>query len=1065
MVNTIKVEICHAARDIKGNRLYTPEDITAECNLPILYGKNLDDELDVASFERDSTSKTPLEPGTRVIIRVNETDDIETEPVFSDDFVIHTEEEGDKTHVWAVATIKGCKKIYYYTKTVENETAIYSKLTRQLAIYRLVNNDTPTQIVFGNNPRWKHRISLIEPTKIIERLDCDNENITHSIVANEYETLKETVEHSCVSSSVKGWHLIYSKAGIEVRGYSGSDRFKQPYIEGDIMPLNARLNIKGRRAKWGKINAGGGTLLSVGTWGYIWSNACTLGLSSMTITTPAGQTVDVTHQSTYALQLPGSYTIKQKYTGSGSGHDYTYTAQWNIIVWSAAAPDIKKKTIAGVIDKLLATNPLRRDGLESPKYALKASLRNSLNNISAPEFTFTLGHLMDNLSQVGGFIHAIPRVVPNEFIAVDKTGVYLNDWQNWNVIDFDFLGEDVTFENDEETNQEGFWGIDDYASNFVTNVENALQTNFRSYTSVIEPFDGGFISPRTESSDFIITDDNCVIKTSLPIYRILSLKASIKGITVDLTDYIVEYNKYQTLSAYSAEKDSKAVKIYYTKGSNIIKGLEFEPDAALDIIEGLFDNTAIRNITGGYDGAIKDLAFNITYIPYRNFKARQYRMLITNNENSTLFYNQQSNVVDIEAYGESIKGALLRTGNPVYVDTFYFKSFENIPNIGMVRNDGYYIYAITTEIYNNLYKCTIKFSKDFNKLNEYTGIKSDYRQYEISETESSNRNPDYGEFCILSIEPDTRYLEESTEEDDNDDLLTDVQGYLSCLGWQDFAITQMRNKLNLINGSGTQGERLSFAYMETSSIEYDSLGEGHEITHKILLPLSCFSFGNSILLHCKAQDNYAAGTSVANKDGAKALEEYVEYSDFYGTIDSMKVAFGIGSPIKDDDGTILKDVPAYSKKLYDFDAYSLNEGNLVADFRNYPFWLDKDSREAISFSYQLHFVTNTPRIQIGKSLSEIWGFVGDTASTLKVVEFYKMPNKFNNKISDYSSFKAAPEYTNLVTQDFIYKRLHIKAPERSDIFCVGWGVITDSGDIVFAVKGYYDVYFEFRHKN
>jgi len=76
-----------------------------------------------------------------------------------------------------------------------------------------------------------------------------------------------------------------------------------------------------------------------------------------------------------------------------------------------------------------------------------------------------------------------------------------------------------------------------------------------------------------------------------------------------------------------------------------------------------------------------------------------------------------------------------------------------------------------------------------------------------------------------------------------------------------------------------------------------------------------------------------------------------------------------------------------------------------------------------------------------------------------------MPNKFNNKISDYSSFKAAPEYTNLVTQDFIYKRLHIKAPERSDIFCVGWGVITDSGDIVFAVKGYYDVYFEFRHKN
>ena len=1065
MINTIKVEVCHAVRDIRGHRLYTPEDITAECNLPILYGKNLDDELDVASIERDSTLKTPLEPGTRVIIRINETDDIASEPTFNDDFIVHTETLDNVTYIWAVATIKGCKKIYHYTKTLENETYTYSKLTRQLAIYRLVNSDTPTQIVFGSNPRWKHRISLIEPTKIIERIDCDNENITHSIVANEYGMFKEAVGYSCVGSSVKGWHIKYPKAGIEVRGYADAHRFRQPYVEGDILPLNARLNIKGRRAKWGKINSGGGMMLSVGTWGYIWSDACTLGLASMTIKAPNGSTTNVTGQSVYNLTMPGSYTITQKYTGSGSGHDYSYTAQWNITVWSKLAPNIKKMTIAGVVDKLLNTNPLRREGLEAPKYELKASLRDSLNNISAPEFTFTLGHLMDNLSQVGGFIHAIPRIVPNEFVAVDENGVYLNDWQNWNTVDFDFLGEDVIFENDEETNQEGFWGIDDYASNFVTNVENALQTNFRSYTSVIEPFDGGFISPRTESSDFIITDDNCVIKTSLPIYRILSLKCRVKDVTVDLTDNVVEFHKYQTLSAYHTTKDSKAAAIYYTKGSNVIKGLEFEPDAALDILQGLFDDTAIRNITGYLDGAIKDLAFNITYIPYRNFKARQYRMLISNNENSTLFYNQQSNVVDIEAYGENIKGALLRTGNPTYTDTFYFKSFENIPNIGMVRKDGYYIYAITTEIYNNLYKSTIKFSKDFNKLNEYTGVKSDYRQYEISETESSNRNPDYGEFCILSIEPDTRHLEESTEEDDNDDLLADVQGYLSCLGWQDFAIKQMKNKLNLINGTGMQGDRLSFAYIETSSMEYDSEGIGTEITHKILLPLSCFSFGNSILMHCKTQDNYSAGTTVANKGGAKALEENIEYNDFYGNVDSLKVVFGVGVPIYDEENDILPDIPAYSKKLYDFSDYKLKEDCLVADFRNFPFSLDKDSREAISFSYQLHFVTNTPRIHIGKALSEIWGFVGDTASTLKVVEFYKMPNKFNNKLDNPNSFIVSTNYTAEVTHDPIYKRLRIKAPERSNIFCVGWGVVADNGDIVFAVKGYYDVYFEFRHKN
>lgn len=1051
MINKIKIEYCQVAKDIMGNRFYTPVDITKYCNLPLIYGKNLDDELDMSNFEMDIGTQTPLEPSTRVIIRLNEKTQITTEPTFNDEWVVYSNEKSTTTKVWAVATIKGCKKIYSYSKTKQaDDSYVYSELNKQLAIYRIIQNDTPKQIISGKFPKWKHYVSLLEPTKVLERQDCDNETITHTIAANAYDTVKETVNYNSTSS--------HSGLGsIKDNGYIGSVRFKKPYRQGDAMPLNVRLKIKGMA---GYYTGYGGGMLVIGIGRYNEREDCTLSLQTLTITKPNGQSenIDLSQQN-YTFDSSGTYKIKQIYRGSGE-NSYTFTATWEIIVFGSSSPSITKKTITGVIDKLLSTTPLRREGLQSPYYQLKESLREPLNEINAPEFTFTFGHLMDNLSQVGGFIHAIPRIVPNEFLAFDENNVpYINDWQNWNIVDFDFLGENIVFSNNEQSAKDGEWSIDDYATNFVTNVANAVQTNCRTYSSSDEPFNSGFISPRTESADFIVTDNNCVIKVNLPIYAILNVKCYNGEDIIDITGHVVEFNKYQTLSAYNSlfttdGKVCKANTIYYTKGEKTIKGLNFEAQTELDVIQGLLDKTAIRNILNGYSGNIKDLAFRVTYIPYRNFKARQYKPLITNNENSSLFYNQQANVIDIEAYGESVKGALLRTGNPIYVDTFYFNSFEDIPEIGMVRSDGYYIYSIVTEIYNNLYKSTIRFSKDFNKLNEYVGIKSDYRQYEISENDSSNRNPDYGEFCILSTESDTLEIEQNQ----NNDYATTTKDYLSNLGLQNLALEQIKNKLAFICNNGVQGQQISWVYIETESVEYDTDGNGTTIIYKSLLPISCFSFGNSFAIHFKSYDNYAIGTTLKDLSGAKALEEYQQYSDFYGHIDTMKLAFGVGLPANN-----LGETKTYSKKLCNFENYTLNEDNIIVDFREYPFWLDKDSREMISFTYQLHFVTNSSKIHIGKSLSEIWGFVGDTTSTLKIVEFYKMPSKFENNVSDLTTF-IEPEYNKELMQNNDYKRIQIKAPTQSNSNCIGWGILTNNNDIVVTVKGYDDLYLLFRHK-
>ena len=1052
MINKIKVEYCKVVKDIFGNSNYMPVDITMNTEIPILEKLNIDDELDSTMLKIlvRSDTPSPFEPTTRFIIRINEVEEIKHEPQFDDSWKVLNSEAEDKTYVWAIQNVKGYKKIYSYVRDVKNK--IISKLNKQYVLYKILDYDNPVQVIYGKKPIYEHSISLIEPTKILERQDIDNETITNTIIANEIDTIKNTVEYNVITreGNVPWYGSVfdtYNRSGFKDYGYVGNDRFKQPYLSGDSISLNVRLNIHGLKGHY-----------KLYTKPYLyeditWVDNCTLSLTKMTIN---GQ--NVTNRSSYLFPKAGTYIIIQTYEGTNGNWNYKYEVSWTISVWERGSSYIRKKTISDVIDKLLSTNPLRREGVDAKEYEFDGQLREKLNQYPAPEFSFSFSHLLDGLNQVASFIHAETRLIPNEYIETDQNNnIVLNDWQIWNIISFDFLGSYEVFKQNKPIKEESYWSIGDYATNFVTNVENALQTNFRSYTSMVEPFIGGFISPRTESADYILTDDNCIIRTTLPIYRILSFKILINGSATEKVNNIVEKHKYDTLSSYNGRIDSKTQYLFYTKGSNIIDGLNFEADTAIKLEDQLGDKRTIKNITG-YDGNIKDLAFQVTYIPYRKFKARLYKPLIRDNKDSTLIYNQQANIVDMESYGENIKGTLLRTGNPVNTRTYYYKSFEDIPQLGTVTSDySYWVYSLSIGIYNSVYKCEINLSKDFNKYNEYLGIKSDYRQWEISESESENRNPDYGEFCVLTTTPDTKEFE------DNPDDFKDEKVYflsqLNTLGFTNYAINQMKNKLNFINGEGLQGQQLSFVYIKTSSVEYDSEGNSKNITHEFLLPINCSSFGNSILINFKTQDNYSASTSLKNLSGAKGLEEYIEYGDSFGHIDSMSVAFGIGLPSTSFSAENSKE---YSKKIYDFSGYTLDTSKLVVDIRDNNFWFDKDSRECIGLTYQLHFRTRNKNIQIGKAISEIWGFVGDNSSSLKVVEFYKMPNKFEAYVEE-NSFIASL-YKKPVIFNSEYKRIEISPPEQSNQDNIGWGILTDDNRIVFAMIGYEKLYFEFRRK-
>ena len=72
---------------------------------------------------------------------------------------------------------------------------------------------------------------------------------------------------------------------------------------------------------------------------------------------------------------------------------------------------------------------------------------------------------------------------------------------------------------------------------------------------------------------------------------------------------------------------------------------------------------------------------------------------------------------------------------------------------------------------------------------------------------------------------------------------------------------------------------------------------------------------------------------------------------------------------------------------------------MLVDFRDNEFDIEKDSREQISLTTQLNFISNKSNIFIGKGLVHSMPMVGDTSTDYKFVLFTSKPSKFNKNSS------------------------------------------------------------------
>lgn len=667
--------------------------------------------------------------------------------------------------------------------------------------------------------------------------------------------------------------------------------------------------------------------------------------TKLTVTNGDETSSTTTFSSTITIDNPAplitvSYVIGILLTlNDGTTRYYVYQFHYNLNSVTNRKP-LKKWTVTDVVTRCCElAEPLL--STETPRFAMdgvsydattgdiNAYTANSqaakYDKVIAPEFSMTKSTLREQLQQVGGFIHAEPRLADGT-IYFDKYGG----------TEMSRISPQKQFISDTQTQS-----IDEFCTELDSTADNLVNRLNYAQGVVIEPYADGARSVRTEQTNIRIDETNGIVETVLPISDVVKLECAVPtneaGDTYsdwrDITSFIYEDSDYNNLSSYDVNVNgSKAYALYWERNARNIKGLFFKNENAINAV---FSNYAIYNImlacgvqmnTGTNKASnYPRIKFRISYIPTYTARVRTNKSLVIDGKPRTLAYNQGANSVETQYYGENLKGVVARLGNVERTLTYKLTWLTDIPKAGQLFDEHNYISAVSVEMYATYFKVTIGLSRDFNRLSEYIGISSEYRQYQVSETAVYNRESVLEEYAVITT--DANKTSDSTR----------MYRGISYLAETFVPTDKSINKL------------LTYALVKTTDKSKNAT------LAQVLLPLIASSFGNTISFRFAFKDNYSAGQKSVKtiKDGNTVYyAEYVPYTDYYGKFYYLN--FKLSTT-----GT--------------FDAFDIPEASynaiVPAPIGATNIRYRKDNAEIPAVNYQLSFVTDADTIIIGSALA------------------------------------------------------------------------------------------------
>lgn len=790
---------------------------------------------------------------------------------------------------------------------------------RDITLNMLVTSDYSEEKIVGER-RWNHRLMLIEETKFLEGFICRSQGYVNSL-GRIYTNAKNEV-----------------KPALEKTGGIGSI----PEIQQSIYtPLLVGENSFP-------------SLQSLFTWKATVSSYTVVIQNGVEIKrekdvdTPI--VVDLTNGTVELIYHFDLLNSTGQLTVNG-------TATYLVNIASNVEPSPKWNARSVIERALMIAEPLRKG--DTPKFHLNADQAKEFEKIETPEFQFTQSTLREILQGVGAYIHGEPRLNGDE-IYYDMYGSgALNDvhYKNYAALS---MRQD----------------IEQYASGIDSSVDNFVNTVGRDSGVIIEPYDGGYKTLRTETLYARVEEGNMLISTQWPIYSISKVECGFVGETTsaDITPYIFESADYARMSSYSElYPESRAYALYYTIGEKNIYGLNFKEAHP---ISPAFKNYAILNIlraaTGdssltidegkengedGYtEGGYPLLAFRVTYTPIFSARVQQSKAYIGElTAPRTLAYNQAQNVVEASYYGESMKGAIARMGNVEKTYTFVFAGLARIPKVGDLFDDDYYISTVDVEIQPESTKITLGLSQDFNRYSEFIGINTAKRVYEVSERQAYDSNLSYRDYVVIG------------DKVSSENTLFDISRIATTFS-QNFE---------------TEPITLAIAQGEDDS---------ENLLAEIALPVQTAAFGNAAVMTFKYEDNYSAGNNVTWREQNNVQGWFtngVAYSDVHGNMEYLHLKYYEG-------GTI----PATKEQQTQIGTSLPNATNITGRGQAYintgerPLWVKKGSTEILSVTYQIDYVSNRKNIIIGSALAKNCVFVSGSQSGHGAV-LYVLPQRLN----------------------------------------------------------------------
>jgi len=652
------------------------------------------------------------------------------------------------------------------------------------------------------------------------------------------------------------------------------------------------------------------------------------------------------------------------------------------------------------------------------------------STITSLDFTFAGGrNLLEVLFELGKTLGGIPRV-------------YFDSNLN-PVISFDILEELIQnplFVDTPVLTRKSA-STSSYATNVISEVKNFIAQDdlgLKSTNTIVYPSKSSWVTPRAINfDDAIMKPDTMSLSIDDPnhgIFKIVKLEVTNfndANTVLDITDYVHEKTVFDTFEnalqpSGSTSKNYKAIALYYERGSNQILNMNeiLDEDNIFGItgskynIERIILNKLNIQLSGDKTQNEATVAANITkpkvtfqyrveYVPI----VKSARLFVEQsnvtleNQSINMPYNQTERNVSLSQFFQAADNTLKRNGIPSINKSYNFTTVDQVPLLGeRIDFNGYYYYAdkISFSYDNNNILCDVQFSRDVNKVDPVVGFNKQYREYSLISDDILWKRMNINNYGYIT--GDLSFVNRPNREFDSSKAILP----------QSF--------VNLINGTFASSlEKIEAAVFNF----YDKDGNpirwdfNFNKVKPVGLSIVSAAAGNSLMFSASMYDNFSAGR--------KMVKIPYDQSNVIDALSNLIVSDGQGNEKNrlsqdyvryvDDNGNVAVAKMLFLKRSDTTSFNPLNVPELQDGFEEYAkkavleetFFLDKDNREALQLTYQLHFVSRDKDIEVRPAFTKYNKLVTQTSElpvqpeNLIVVGIRNLDSLKSSKTYDYDS--------------------------------------------------------------